>query len=86
MSAGGSVTCDEIEGSAFAGSSIRGDAFETESDWDGSKLGETLSGLGEKISAAVGKAARKGWPFHKSRPFGEGQVKMDLDLEPDEEE
>lgn len=86
VSAGGSVTCDEIEGSAFAGSSIRGDAFETESDWDGSKLGETLSGLGEKISAAVGKAARKGWSFHRSWPFGEGQVNVDLDIEDDEEE
>ena len=42
--------------------------------------------LGEKISAAVGKAAKKGWSFHRSWPFGEGQVNVDLDIEDDEEE
>ena len=90
VSAGGSVTCDDVAGSVFGGGAVlaggEGNELHFESGRDSANLGETLSGLGEKISAAVGKAAKKGWSFHRSWPFGEGQVKVNLDIEPDEEE
>ena len=90
VSAGGSVACDDVAGSVFGGGAVHaggeGSEVHFESGRDSARLGETLSDLGERISAAVEKAARKGWSFHRSWPFGEGQVRVDLDLEDDEEE
>ena len=91
VNAGGDVTCDAVYGNINAGGGVKCDDVQGKVEVGidlGEELGEMAAWgaeLGRRISETVEKKIGRQWSVHKSWPFGNHTVRVDMDLDMDDE-